>query len=124
MAVTYPTGTKTARMQAVITLIDGGSAAGKLIIRDSSNNPLVTITLTDPCATVTDAVLTFDFDPDISGTASASGTAHNAIITDSNDVTIISGLTVGTSGSDIILDSTSISSGQTVTIASGTITHA
>lgn len=124
MAVTYSTATKTARMTAVVNQIDAGSAAGKLKIRDSGNTILATITLTDPCGTVSGAVLTFDFDPDISTTASATGTANNAIITDSDDITVISGLTVGTSGTDIILDSTSITSGQTVTITSGTITHA
>jgi hypothetical protein len=124
MAVTYTTAVKTARMDAVIAQIDAGSAAGKLKIRDSGNVVLVTITLTDPCGAASSGVLTFDFDPDISATAAASGTAANAIVTDSDDTTVISGLTVGTSASDIILDSTSITSGQTVTITAGTITHA
>lgn len=124
MAVTYTTAVKTARMNAVVTQIDAGTAAGKLKIRTAADAVLATITLTDPCGTVTNGVLTFDFDPDISATAGASGTAANAIITDSDDVTIISGLTVGTSGTDIVLDSTSITSGQTVTITAGTITHA
>ena len=124
MAVTYTTAVKSARMTAVVNEIDAGAGAGKLKIRDSGNVVLATITLTDPSGTVSNGVLTFDFDPDISTTASASGTAANAIITDSNDVTVISGLTVGTSGTDIILDSTSITSGQTVTITTGTITHA
>jgi hypothetical protein len=38
---------------------------------------------------------------------------------DSNANVIIQGLTVGTTGSDITLNSTSITSGQTVTINSG-----
>lgn len=124
MAVTYSTAAKSARMTAVVNEIDGGAGAGKLKIRDSGNVVLATITLTDPCGTVSSGVLTFDFDPDISTTASATGTANNAIITDSADTTVISGLTVGTSGTDVILDSVSITSGQTVTITTGTITHA
>ena len=124
MAVTYSTGVKTARMSAVITEIDSGAGAGKLVIRDSSNAVLVTITLTDPCGTASSGVLTFDFDPDISATATGTGTAHNAIIANSSDVTMISGLTVGTSGSDINLDNTSITTGQTVTITTASITHA
>lgn len=36
---------------------------------------------------------------------------------------MISGLTVGTSGTDIVLDSVSITETQTVTITAGTITH-
>lgn len=124
MAVTYETAVKTARMQAVVTQIDEGTGAGKLKIRDGSNNILATFTLADPCGTVSGAVLTFDFDPDISATAGATGTATNAIITDSDDETKISGLTVGVGTGDIQLDSTSITNGQTVTITAGTITHA
>lgn len=124
MAVTYETAVKTARMQAVVTQIDEGTGAGKLKIRDGSNNILATFTLADPCGTVSGAVLTFDFDPDISVTAGATGTATNAIITDSDDETKISGLTVGVGTGDIQLDSTSITNGQTVTITAGTITHA
>ena len=124
MAVTYSTAAKNARLDAVIALIDAGTA-GKLKIRDSGNVVLATLTLADPCGTAAAGVLTFDFDPDISDTsADATGTAANAIITDSADTTVISGLTVGTSGTDIILDSVSITAGQTVTITAATITHA
>jgi hypothetical protein len=124
MAVTYSTAVKTARMQAVANTVDGGTAGGKLKILDGASAVLATITLTDPCGAVAGAVLTFDFDPDISTTATATGTAANAIITDSADVTVVSGLTVGTTGTDVILDSTSITLGQTVVITAGTITHA
>ena len=37
--------------------------------------------------------------------------------------TVCSGLTVGTSGTDIVLGTTAITSGGTVTITAGTITH-
>ncbi len=126
MAVTYSTAAKNARLDAVRVLIDAGASAGKLKIRDASNVVLATLTLADPsAASAASGVLTFDFDPDISDTsADASGTAANAIITDSDDTTVISGLTVGTSGTDIFLDSVSITAGQTVTITAGTITHA
>lgn len=125
MPVNYSTAAKAARLTAVLNLIDAGASPGKLKIRNSSNTVLATLTLADPCGSVTDNVFTLDFDPDISDTsADASGTAHNAIITDSADTTVVSGLTVGTSGTDVILDSTSITAGQTVTITSGTITHA
>lgn len=125
MSVTYSTAVKTARMQAVIDQIDAGASPGKLKIRDGSNNILATLTLADPCGAAAAGVLTFDFDPYISDTsADASGTAANAIITDSADTTVISGLTVGTSGTDIVLDSVAITAGQTVTITAGTIIHA
>lgn len=127
MAVTYSSAAKEARMTAVGNLIDGGAGAGKLKIGTTGmGSVLATIPLADPSVTsVTSGVLTFDFTPAVSDTsADATGTAAAAIITDSNDVTIISGLTVGTSGTDIILDSVSITAGQTVSLTSGTITHA
>jgi hypothetical protein len=124
MAVTYSTATKTARMTAVLNQIDGGTGAGKIKIRDSGNTVLVTIILADPSATVSGDTLTFSGFPKSDTSADATGTAANAIITDSSDVTIISGLTVGTSASDVILDSVSITAGQTVTLNSATIQHA
>lgn len=124
MSVTYTTAVKTARMTAVRDQIDGGSGAGKLKIRDSGNVVLATITLSDPCGTISNGVLTFSGTPLSDSSADASGTAANAIITDSADTTVISGLTVGTSGTDVILDSVSITAGQTVTISAAAITHA
>lgn len=124
MSVVYATTLKTTRLNAVVTAIDAGSAAGKLKIRNSSNTVLATLTLADPCGTVSGDTLTFDFDPDISdSSADATGTAENAIITDSDDNVIVSGLTVGTSSTNVVMDSTSITAGQTVTITTGSITH-
>lgn len=125
MAVTYSAATKTARMQAVADKIDGGSGAGKLKIGTSAmGTTLATITLTYPCGAVSGSVLTLNLDPDIEVAASASGAAAAAIITDSADVTIISGLTVGASGTDIIVDNPNVVSGQVVRATAGTITHA
>ena len=127
MAVTYTAAAKTARMDAVRALIDvgTGTAGGVLKIRDSGNVVLAEFVLPATCGTAAAGVLTFDFDPDISDTtANASGTAANAIIVDRDDATVISGLTVGVAAADIILDSVSITAGQTVTIVTGTITHA
>ena len=126
MAVTYDTATKTARMAAVIAQIDAGAAAGTLEIGTTGmGSVLAILTLADPCGSAASGVLTFDFDPDISdASANASGTAAEARIKDSDGTVIISGLTVGTSGTDIVLDSVSITSGQTVTLTTGTITHA
>jgi hypothetical protein len=128
MSVTYTTAAKNARLDAVAALIDAGAGPGKLKIRDASNVVLATLTLADPCApAAASGILAFDFDPDISDTsADASGTAANAIFTDSNDTTVISGLTVTVNGGggDIQLDSVGITAGQTVTITTAAITHA
>jgi hypothetical protein len=124
MSVIYTTAVKNARMTAVRDQIDAGAAAGTLQIGTTGMaTVLATITLNDPSGTVASGVLTFSgFSK--STTASATGTAAAARIRDSNAVDIVTGLTVGTSGSDINLDNTSINSGQTVTITSATITHA
>ena len=126
MAVTYSTAAKTARMAAVIAQIDAGAAAGTLEIGTTGmGSVLAILTLADPCGSAASGVLTFDFDPDISdASANASGTAAEARIKDSDGTVIISGLTVGTSGTDIVLDSVSITAGQTVTLTTGTITYA
>lgn len=126
MAVTYSTAAKTARMAAVIAQIDAGAAAGTLEIGTTGmGSVLAILTLADPCGSAASGVLTFDFDPDISdASTNASGTAAEARIKDSDGTVIISGLTVGTSGTDIVLDSVSITAGQTVTLTTGTITHA
>lgn len=126
MAVTYSTAAKEARLNAVITLIDAGVSAGYIEIGTTGMaSVLATITLADPCGTASAGTLTFDFDPDVSdSSADNSGTAAEARIKDSAGNVIISGLTVGTSGTNIILDSVSITAGQTVTLTTGTITHA
>lgn len=125
MAVIYAAALRTTRMTAVRDAIDAGAGAGKLKIGTTAmGTVLATLTLADPSGTVSGDVLTLDFDPDISDTsADATGTAAAATITDSDDNVIVSGLTVGTSGTNIVLDSTSISAGQTVTLTSGTLTH-
>lgn len=125
MAVTYATAVKTARMQAVAAQIDEAASAGKLKIYTSGLGTLLaTFTLADPCGSVSGAVLTLDFDPDLETTWAATGTAAEATITDGDDEVKISGLTVGTSGADINLSSVSAVSGGTVTLTTGTITHA
>lgn len=126
MAVTYSTTMKNARLQAVANTLDAGAGAATLEIGTSAMGTVLAVfQLVEPCGTVAAGVLTFDFDPDISDTsANATGTAAAAQIKDGSGVAQITGLTVGTSGTDIILDSVSITSGQTVTITAGTITHA
>lgn len=124
MAVTYTTAVKEARMTAVRDAIDGGVGAGYLEIGTAAMAAvLATITLTDPCGSATGAVLTLTM-PHSDTSADGTGTAAAARIRTSAATDVITGLTVGTSGTDIILDSVSITTGQTVTITAATITHA
>lgn len=126
MSIVYSTATKTARMNAVVSAIGNG---GKLKILTSADAVLATFALAATAGTVSDDLLTFsDANGGTAGilntTASGSGTAAKAIITTSGDVTVISGLTVGTSGTDMIVDNTNVATGQSITINSATIQHA
>ena len=126
MALTYRTSLKSTRMTAVKDDIDSGAGAGKLKIGTAAMaEVLCIITLGDPSGTVTDDVLTlsgFPRDNDCE-TFSGTKTAAAAIITTSADDTVVSGLTVGTSGTHIILDSVSMTTGKNVRLTSATITH-
>jgi hypothetical protein len=125
MAVNYSTAVKTARMQAVADAIDAGAAAGYMEIGTAGMAlVLATITLDDPCGTVTGDTLTLSGLPSIDTSADATGTAAAARIRDSDDNDVVTGLTVGTSGTNIIIDNTSITAGQAVSLNSGTIQHA
>lgn len=120
MAVTYASGLKDTRMTDVVTAI---GSAGKLEIGTTAMaSILATITLGSPAGTVSGGVLTFDM-PKSDASADNTGTAAAARIRTSGDVDVITGLTVGTGTENIVLNSTSITAGQTVTINSGSITH-
>lgn len=124
MTVTYAADVKTDRMQAVADQIDAGAGAGKLEIGTAGMaTVLVTITLNDPCGTVSGAVLTLSGTP-LSNTASGAGTAAEARIRDSDNNDVITGLTVGVTAEDIVLDNDNIAVDQTVNVTAGTITHA
>jgi hypothetical protein len=138
MAIVYSDTLKTNRLQLMSDIVAGktftastGSAtAGQLVIGTAAlsgaTGVLATIALTTAPFTVSGSgtvIATLAGVP-LSVNASATGTAAKAELRQNNGTTVVaSGLTVGTSGSDINLTSTSITSGQTVTVTSGTITH-
>lgn len=128
MSVSYSATLQNTRMDAVITAIDANASPATLEIGTTGMAiTLVVITLAnDPSfvrsGTPPNVVITMQGVPK-SGVASATNTAAAARIKDGGGTVIVSGLTVGTSASDIILNSTSITNGQTVTITAGTITH-
>lgn len=122
MGVIYAAGVRTSRMQEVLAAIDAG-AAGKLEIGTAGmSSVLATIPLADPAGSVSGDVLTLTM-PQSDTSADATGTAAAARIRTSADADVVTGLTVGTAGTDIVLDSVSITAGQTVTISSAAITH-
>jgi len=125
MAVTYTTAVKNARMTAVRDQIDAGSGPGVLQIGTTGmGTVLVEVTLDDPCGTVTGGVLSLSNFPRSDTSANATGTAAAARIRDSSGNDVITGLTVGLSAADVILDSLSITAGQQVTINTAAFTHA
>ena len=136
MAVNYAATLKTNRMQLVSDLIatkvaaasTGSATAGQLVIGTAAlaggTGVLATLTLNTNPLTVAGAVASLNAASlPLTVNASASGTAAKAEFRNNAGTTIVDGLTVGTSASDIILNSTSITSGQSVSVTAGTITH-
>jgi hypothetical protein len=124
MSVTYTTAVKNVRLDAVTTAI--GTTGVLEIGTTAMGSVLATIALNNPAAAgASGGILTFSGFPKSDTSADNTGTAAAARIrTASGGTDIVTGLTVGLSGSDINLDSLSITAGQTVTINSMTITHA
>lgn len=121
MAVNYSQAIQDARMDQVISIIDAHASPAKLEIRTSGGTTLLaTITLNDPSFTRSgsspNTKISMNGLPKTSAAAVANGTAAIAQIKTGGDVLCIDGLTVGTSGTDIVLNTTTISIGQTVTL--------
>lgn len=83
---------------------------------------LATFTLADPgFAAAAAGVKDLDADPDLSTAAVATGAAGWARCQDSDGGNVFDG-SVGTSATDFIINTTSITNGQTVTLTMGSIT--
>jgi hypothetical protein len=129
MAVNYTTAVKQSRMAAVVTAI-GAAGLLKLFAADGTTL-LATFTLAATAgdtSTTPGVLILNDQNGATTGilntTASAAGTATLAKIQTSASADIITGLTVGTSGTDLVLDNNVLANGQAITITTGTITHA
>ena len=131
--------TSSAALDAIVGLVDAGAGAGKVrIYQNGGANPvdadaalggatlLAELAMSDPAfgaasgssggsTTATANAITDD------SAADASGTAHFFRVMDSDDNVVFQG-EVGTTGSDMNLNSTSISAGATVSITSMTVT--
>jgi len=134
MAMTYSTTLKNNRMQLVADLIAGKTAAsstgsataGKLVIGTSAlsgaTGVLATFDLATTPFSLSGGVLTLLGVP-LTIAASATGVAAKAEFRTNGGTVIASGLTVGVSGTHILLTSTSATAGQPVVVTGGTITH-
>ena len=119
MPVNYNNTLKNTRMTSIVTSI---GATGRLVIGTAGMaSTLATLNLSATAGTVAGAgVLTFNAITSV--TAVASGTAAEAKITDGT-TDIVTGLTVSTTGANINLSSLGITSGDTVAVSAGSLTH-
>lgn len=126
----YSNGTRDAQQTGLITYASTGS-----IIRlydgtqpTNANTAISTqtllVSLTIAGAFGTDSNGTITLGTVTSGTAVASSTATFFRIVKSDGTTVIMDGSVGTSGADLNLNTTTIASGQTVSITAGTIIRA
>jgi hypothetical protein len=120
MPVTYAAAVKTARMTATRDQVANGTlqlgTAGMAVV-------LAEFGLSADGGTISGDTWTLVLDAG-TVTATGSGTPAAARIRNSGGTALITGLTVGLSGSDINLDSLNITAGQQVTLTSATIQHA
>lgn len=131
MALAFIAACRNNMLDEITALIDAGSGAGKIRIYDgtrpatcgTATTLLAELTCADPsCAAASGGVLTFDTTPALEdSSADATGTATWFRVVDSDNNCVIDG-NVGTIGSDLNLNSTSITVGATVSITSFTVT--
>jgi hypothetical protein len=123
MSVTYNTAVKTDRMHSTCDYF----ASGTLEILSAADVVLAIFHLAYDGGSVTGAVWTLDFlSTTVTGESGASGgtVATKAQIKNSAGAAHLTGLTVGLSATDVIVNNTSIASGQNLTMNSATVTHA
>ena len=142
MAVTYATTTKNNRLKMAFLAgavtpaagesVDSGAGVGTLVIGTSAlsgaTGVLATIALQKPSVTITGGVATIAGTP-LTVAASAAGVAAKAELRDSVGNVVVSGLTVGgtaegtNAGKDIVLNASTLTTGESVILNSGSITH-
>lgn len=131
MSAIYEPSLIGARLAAIVTAI---GTAGYLVIGTSALNGassattgvLVKIPLGNPAGTVAGNILTLT--QPLNQAAIADGTPAKAEIwststpTGSTNVKV-RGLTVGTSGTDVVIAESTVTTGQVISVSSATITH-
>lgn len=118
MAVTYNAAVKTARITATRDYFANGTLellAGATVV--------ATFGLDTDGGDIASDTWTLVFDASTVA-ASAAGTLDGAQIKTAGGLAHLTGLTVGTTGTDVIVDNTNVASGQNVTISAATIQHA
>lgn len=126
----YSNGTRDAQQQGLITyagsgcLINlyNGTQPANANTAISTQTLLVTLTISGSFGTDSNGTLTLGSVSN--GTAVASGNADFFRIFKSDGTTVVMDGSVGTSGADMNLNTTSVNSGQVVSITAGTIIRA
>ncbi len=123
----YSNGTRDAQQQGLITYagtnaiirIYDGVQPANANTAISTQTLLVSLTVSGALGTDTNGTLTFSTIGN--GTAVASGTAGFFRIVKSDGTTVVMDGSVGTSSADLVLNTTTIATNDTVAITSGTI---
>lgn len=132
MTIRVAVAARNAALDTIVDRVDAGGAAGTIKIytgaqpanADTAATGTLLATLTcalpafDPAAT---GAVALDADPDLTTTATAAGTAGWARVADSNGATVFDG-SVGTSGTDFIINATAITLNQVINLTTGTLT--
>lgn len=126
----YSNGTRDAQQQGLITYagsgclikLYNGTQPANANTAISTQTLLVTLTISGSFGTDSNGTLTLG--SVTNGTAVASGNADFFRIFKSDGTTVVMDGSVGTSGADMNLNTTSVNSGQVVSITAGTIIRA
>lgn len=125
MAINYATAVKNARLAVVRAAVDNGSGNGRLVLLSAGSVVLASIGLAKPSFDdPAGGMMTLAGLPKQDDDADASGTPTTARFEDSDGNVIASGLSVGISGTDVIVSSATIAAGNEVRVDSATIVHA
>lgn len=128
MALTHVTALRNAIADLVDTYINAGSGAGKLQLTTSADTNFSTllaeITLSDPAFGAASAgVITLSGLPVSDASANNSGTAGLFRFVDSDNTEVLRGtVTLSGGGGDMILDTLSVTAGQSFTVSACTWT--
>jgi hypothetical protein len=126
----YSNGTRNAQQNGLITYAGSGSkiniysGAQPTNANTAISGQTLLVTLTVSGSFGTDSNGTITLSTVTNGTAVATGTASFFRITQSNNTTVVMDGSVATSDADLVLNNTSIATGQVVSISAGTIIRA
>jgi hypothetical protein len=132
MTIRFSSAVRNLLLSAIATAADTGSGNATLKVYSGSQPAgpdtaptgtlLATFTLTDPVfETPSAGAMPMDADPDLTTTAVATGTAGWARLADATGTAVMDG-TVGTGG-DFVINTTSITNGQTITLTSAVLNY-